>query len=185
MQKGEKKKWVPPKPTRVGKKKIKKGPQAAHKLPVVAPVTKCKLRLLRMERLKDYLLMEEEFLQNQESVKPREEKDAVRLSATTPEVFCIFCVHTVHLYAYTQLYMCMHTPLVRVYMCMRAHLLFVCTFLFFMLESCVCLTVPVYVCGRVYASGAVRVGWGGGVGWDKCVCVYVSVCVCLVVVCIL
>lgn len=71
----EKKKWVPPKPTRVGKKKIKKGPQAAQKLPTVTPISKCKLRLMRLDRLKDFLLMEEEFLQNQENIKPREEKD--------------------------------------------------------------------------------------------------------------
>jgi len=72
----DKKKWQPPKPTRVGKKKKKgKGPQAAYKLPKVAPVTKCKLRLLRMERIKDFLLIEEEFLSNQEIVKPRQEKD--------------------------------------------------------------------------------------------------------------
>jgi 26S proteasome regulatory subunit T2 len=42
----------------------------------VNPLSKCKLRLLRLERIKDFLLMEQEFLQNQENVKPREEKDA-------------------------------------------------------------------------------------------------------------
>jgi 26S proteasome regulatory subunit T2 len=71
----EKKKWQPPKPTRVGRKKIRRGPQAASKLPTVAPAAKCRLRLLRQLRIKDYLLMEQEFLQNQETVKPREEKD--------------------------------------------------------------------------------------------------------------
>ena len=45
-------------------------------IPIVAPLSKCKLRLLRLERLKDFLALEEEFLQNQEAVKPREEKDA-------------------------------------------------------------------------------------------------------------
>lgn len=30
-----------------------------------------------MERIKDYLLMEEEFIQNQERLKPREEKNEV------------------------------------------------------------------------------------------------------------
>ena len=44
----------------------------------VAPNTKCKLKLLRLERLKDFLAIEEEFLSNQESVKPREEKEQVR-----------------------------------------------------------------------------------------------------------
>jgi 26S proteasome regulatory subunit T2 len=70
----EKKKWQPPKPTRVGKKR-KKGPQVAYKLPAVMPASKCKLRMLRMERLKDFLLIEEEFLMNQEAVRPREEKE--------------------------------------------------------------------------------------------------------------
>jgi 26S proteasome regulatory subunit T2 len=76
-KKKDKQKWVPPKPTRVGKKRVKqKGPQAAFKLPDVAPNTKCKLKLLRLDRIKDFLLLEEEFLQNQEAVKPREEKEA-------------------------------------------------------------------------------------------------------------
>jgi 26S proteasome regulatory subunit T2 len=73
----EKKKWVPPKPTRIGKKRKKvKGPQAAYKLPTVVPITKCKLRLLRLERIKDFLLIEEEFLSNQNTSKPREEQEA-------------------------------------------------------------------------------------------------------------
>ncbi|GAB5360125.1 hypothetical protein AAMO2058_000600400 [Amorphochlora amoebiformis] len=74
-KKGEKK-WQPPKPTRVGKKnRKKKGPQQAFKLPIVKPLSKCKLRLLRLERIKDYLLLEEVFLSNQEALKPREEKE--------------------------------------------------------------------------------------------------------------
>ena len=61
--KGEKKKYEPPVPTRVGKKRKKtKGPDTASKLPMVTPHTKCKLRLLKQERIKDYLLMEEEFI---------------------------------------------------------------------------------------------------------------------------
>ena len=90
----EKKKYEPPVPTRVGKKRKKvKGPDAANKLPGVTPHTKCRLRLLKMERIKDYLLMEEEFirymllllinatqkyvsqLRNQERLKPQEEKN--------------------------------------------------------------------------------------------------------------
>ena len=39
----------------------------------VNPVSKCRLRLLRQERVKDYLLMEEEFIKNQERLKPQEE----------------------------------------------------------------------------------------------------------------
>lgn len=75
--KGQKKKWEPPLPTRVGKKK-KRGPDAASKLPAVFPATRCRLKLLKMERIKDYLLLEEEFVQNQERLKPeatREEQN--------------------------------------------------------------------------------------------------------------
>lgn len=35
-----------------------------------------------MERIKDYLLMEEEFIQNQERLKPREEKNEVCVRST-------------------------------------------------------------------------------------------------------
>eukprot|EP00823_Brevimastigomonas_motovehiculus_P006173 TRINITY_DN4996_c0_g1_i1.p1 TRINITY_DN4996_c0_g1~~TRINITY_DN4996_c0_g1_i1.p1 ORF type:complete len:477 (-),score=121.17 TRINITY_DN4996_c0_g1_i1:112-1542(-) len=72
----KKKKWQPPAPTRVGRKTKKyKGIQAAGKLPKVNPSSKCRLRLSRLERIKDFLLLEEEFLQNQETLKPRQEKE--------------------------------------------------------------------------------------------------------------
>ncbi|KAI5090934.1 proteasome 26S subunit, ATPase 1a, partial [Silurus meridionalis] len=71
----KKKKYEPPIPTLVGKKKRKtKGPDAASKLPLVTPHTQCRLKLLKQERIKDYLLMEEEFIRNQEQMKPLEEK---------------------------------------------------------------------------------------------------------------
>uniref|UniRef100_A0A8C0P5P2 26S proteasome regulatory subunit 4 n=1 Tax=Canis lupus familiaris TaxID=9615 RepID=A0A8C0P5P2_CANLF len=44
------------------------------KLPLVTPHTQCWLKLLKLERIKDYLLMEEEFIRNQEQMKPLEEK---------------------------------------------------------------------------------------------------------------
>lgn len=73
--KKEKRKYERPLPTRVGKKRKKaKGPDSANKLPSVMPFTKCRLRLLKQERIKDYLLMEEEFIRNQERLKPQEEK---------------------------------------------------------------------------------------------------------------
>ncbi|KAI9461686.1 P-loop containing nucleoside triphosphate hydrolase protein [Lactarius psammicola] len=78
----QKKKWEPPLPTRVGKKK-KRGPDSATKLPAVFPTTRCRLKLLKNERIKDYLLLEEEFIQNQERLKPestREEKHEDELS---------------------------------------------------------------------------------------------------------
>ena len=43
----------------------------------MTPHTKCRLKQLKLERIKDYLLMEEEFLRNQERLKPQEEKDEV------------------------------------------------------------------------------------------------------------
>ena len=43
----------------------------------VFPTVKCKLRLLKLERIKDYLLMEQEFIQNQEIRRPREEQNDV------------------------------------------------------------------------------------------------------------
>ncbi|GAA5893742.1 hypothetical protein JCM5296_001122 [Sporobolomyces johnsonii] len=63
------KKWEPPLPTRVGKKK-KRGPDPTQKLPAVFPTTRCKLKLLKMDRIKDHLLLEEEFVLNQERLKP-------------------------------------------------------------------------------------------------------------------
>ncbi|OCF37981.1 26S protease regulatory subunit 4 [Kwoniella heveanensis BCC8398] len=64
--KDKKSKWEPPIPTRVGKKK-RRGPDASSRLPAVYPTTRCKLKMLKMERIKDYLLMEEEFVANQAS----------------------------------------------------------------------------------------------------------------------
>ncbi|GFO04139.1 26S protease regulatory subunit 4 [Plakobranchus ocellatus] len=73
--KEKKRKYEPPVPTRVGKKKKRtKGPDAATKLPQVTPYTRCRLKMLKLERIKDYLLMEEEFIKNQERLKPQEEK---------------------------------------------------------------------------------------------------------------
>ncbi|THH30010.1 hypothetical protein EUX98_g4166 [Antrodiella citrinella] len=76
-QQPQKKKWEPPLPTRVGKKK-KRGPSSSSKLPAVFPATRCRLKLLKQERIKDFLLLEEEFIQNQERLRPeatREDKN--------------------------------------------------------------------------------------------------------------
>jgi 26S proteasome regulatory subunit T2 len=62
-------------PSRVGKKRKKKGVAPVARLPKIMPSAKCKLRLLKMERVKDFLLLEEEFMKNQEILKPKEEKD--------------------------------------------------------------------------------------------------------------
>lgn len=72
--KAKRREFEPPVPTRMGKRKRTKGPECATKLPQVVPHTRCKLRLLKMERIKDYLLMEEEFIKNQERLKTDEER---------------------------------------------------------------------------------------------------------------
>ncbi|KAK4336529.1 hypothetical protein RND71_044245 [Anisodus tanguticus] len=41
-----------------------KGPELASKLPLVTPHTRCRLKLIKMERILDWLIMEEEFLTN-------------------------------------------------------------------------------------------------------------------------
>ena len=50
------------------------GPEASKRLPTVTPHTKCRLRLLKMDRIRDFLLMEEEFIMNQEQLRPQDEK---------------------------------------------------------------------------------------------------------------
>eukprot|EP00750_Incisomonas_marina_P022043 INCI483.1.p1 GENE.INCI483.1~~INCI483.1.p1 ORF type:complete len:454 (+),score=100.79 INCI483.1:636-1997(+) len=71
----KKKRFEPKNPTRVGRKKRKGGATSITKLPAILPKTKCRLRLLKLERMKDYLLLEQEFIQNQERFKPKKEKD--------------------------------------------------------------------------------------------------------------
>ncbi|KAI9482346.1 ATPase of 26S proteasome regulatory subunit 4 [Coemansia sp. RSA 989] len=73
-KKKEKKKWEPPVPTTIGRKKNKKGPSGIAKLPKVHPTIRCNLKMLKLDRIHDYLLMEEEFVQNQQLLKPQEEK---------------------------------------------------------------------------------------------------------------
>uniref|UniRef100_A0A2I2YXJ1 AAA+ ATPase domain-containing protein n=1 Tax=Gorilla gorilla gorilla TaxID=9595 RepID=A0A2I2YXJ1_GORGO len=63
--KDKKKKYEPPVPTTVGKKKRTKEPDAASKLPLLTPNTQCPLKLLKLKRMKDYLL---------KLMKPLEEK---------------------------------------------------------------------------------------------------------------
>jgi 26S proteasome regulatory subunit T2 len=73
----KKKKWEPPPPPpRVGRKQRRAAAAGlGSKLPAVTPNAKCKLRLLKLERIKDWLLMEEEFLTNQERLRPQEERN--------------------------------------------------------------------------------------------------------------
>jgi len=71
----KKKKRFEPRPTRQGRRRRRKGPSGFSKTPTILPSSKCKLRLLKLERVKDFLLLEEEFIQNHEVFKPREERD--------------------------------------------------------------------------------------------------------------
>lgn len=75
-KKAEKPKYEPPPRTTIGKKKKQKGPDGVVSLPTVTPNTRCKLRLLKMQRIHDYLLLEEEFVSNQERLRPTDEKTA-------------------------------------------------------------------------------------------------------------
>jgi 26S proteasome regulatory subunit T2 len=60
--------------TRVGRRR-RKGLPAVARLPKVYPTAKCKLRLMKMDRIKDFLLLEQEYIQNQEALRPSEGKD--------------------------------------------------------------------------------------------------------------
>ena len=57
------------------KKKKKKGVDVASKLPTITPNTKCLLRMRKFERIKDYLLMEKEYIQNKK-VNIKEDENA-------------------------------------------------------------------------------------------------------------
>ncbi|KAJ1608161.1 26S proteasome regulatory subunit S4 like AAA ATPase [Cryptosporidium canis] len=72
--KDEKKKLesAPP-PMEMKRKRKQKGPPQYSRLPAVVPNAKCRLRLLKYERIKDYLMMEQEFITSMESVKPSAE----------------------------------------------------------------------------------------------------------------
>lgn len=74
-KKKEKPKYEPPVESKFGKKK-RRGPDTAVKLPSVYPNTRCKLKLLKLERIKDHLLLEEEFVTNQEAFQPTEARQA-------------------------------------------------------------------------------------------------------------
>jgi len=71
----------PAPPSHFGRKRIKaRGSQAAEKLPTVVPSSKCRLRLLKHERVKDWLMMEEEFIKEEERLKPKEERESEETS---------------------------------------------------------------------------------------------------------
>ena len=58
-------------PARVGRKQRKqKAPNAASQVLGITPHIKCHLQLLKLKHVKDYLLMEEEFVNNQKDSNP-------------------------------------------------------------------------------------------------------------------
>ncbi len=84
----KKKKYEPPAPPpRVGKKQRRRAAASSlgTKLPTITPTAKCKLRLLKLERVKDWLLMEEEFVQNQEALKPADERNEEDRTKVRPQ----------------------------------------------------------------------------------------------------
>ncbi|GME90018.1 unnamed protein product [Ambrosiozyma monospora] len=75
-KKKQKPKYEPPVQSRSFGKKRRKGQDQNVKLPTVLPNTRCKLKLLKLERIKDHLLLEEEFVTNQEILQPTEQRQA-------------------------------------------------------------------------------------------------------------
>ena len=72
----KKKKRFEPRPRTTGqRRKRRQGPSGIQRIPTVVPTSKCKLRLSKLQRIQDFLLMEQEFIRNHEVFKPREERD--------------------------------------------------------------------------------------------------------------
>ena len=47
-----------------------------------------------MERIKDYLLMEEEYIKNQERMKPQDEKNEEERSQGSPFYLCVYIFYS-------------------------------------------------------------------------------------------
>ena len=45
----------------------------------VTPHTRCRLKVLKLERILDFLKMEEELIQNMERLRPQEQKEEVAI----------------------------------------------------------------------------------------------------------
>lgn len=88
LQKEKPKYEPPPQPTtRIGRKKRKQaGPNAAAKLPAALPTARCKLKYLRMQRIHDHLLLEEEYVDNQERARKAKAKTAAGPASTADDV---------------------------------------------------------------------------------------------------
>lgn len=75
----------PPQPTtRIGRRKRKAaGPNASSKLPTIYPTSRCKLKYLRMQRVHDHLLLEEEYVENQERIRKSKAQNTTTATAST------------------------------------------------------------------------------------------------------
>jgi len=71
----KKKKKFQPIAARTGRKRRRRGAAPAQRVPKIFPTSKCKLRLMKLTRVKDFLLMEGEYIQRQMALRPTEEKD--------------------------------------------------------------------------------------------------------------
>ena len=69
--KAKKKKRFEPRPARGGRRRRRKGPTGVNKTPTILPTSKCKLRMLKLDRVKDFLLLEQEFIANFEGTQWR------------------------------------------------------------------------------------------------------------------
>ena len=59
----------------------------------VTPHTRCRLKLLKVERIKDFLLMEEELIRNMEHLKPQEQRNEVHFIYNKCPVLCTFVAY--------------------------------------------------------------------------------------------
>jgi 26S proteasome regulatory subunit T2 len=71
------------------RKKKKKGLDLASKLPNISPNSKCLMRMRKLERVKDYLMMEEDYVKSQKTEKSEdkakeEEKSLLEILRGTP-----------------------------------------------------------------------------------------------------
>ncbi|XP_067129782.1 26S proteasome regulatory subunit 4-like [Centruroides vittatus] len=64
-------------PVEMQKRKVKTENKDAAKLPRVTFNKHCRLKILKMERIKDYLVMEEEFLRNQQNYTNKKFEEVV------------------------------------------------------------------------------------------------------------
>ncbi|MCJ1345872.1 ATPase of 26S proteasome regulatory subunit 4, partial [Peltigera leucophlebia] len=82
----------PPQPTtRIGRRKRKAaGPNASTKLPTIYPTSRCKLKYLRMQRVHDHLLLEEEYVENQERIRKAKAQNTTTPATTSGETDPLF-----------------------------------------------------------------------------------------------